>query len=63
MPTGGVDSTRESMTAWLNAGVAAMGMGSNLLTKELISAKDWAGIENKVRETLALVKEIKAAKK
>ncbi len=60
MPTGGVDATEESMTAWLSAGVAAMGMGSNLITKELLAAKDWAGIENKVRETVNRAKAIKA---
>jgi len=60
MPTGGVDSTDESLTSWLSAGVAAMGMGSNLITKELLAAKDWAGIEQKVRETVDRVKTIKA---
>jgi 2-dehydro-3-deoxyphosphogluconate aldolase/(4S)-4-hydroxy-2-oxoglutarate aldolase len=60
MPTGGVDSTEESLTGWLSSGVAAMGMGSNLITKELIAAKDWAGIENKVRETVERVKAVKA---
>ncbi|OGS35718.1 MAG: bifunctional 4-hydroxy-2-oxoglutarate aldolase/2-dehydro-3-deoxy-phosphogluconate aldolase [Elusimicrobia bacterium RIFOXYB2_FULL_49_7] len=63
MPTGGVDSTKESVSAWINAGVAALGMGSNLITKEMLAAKDWTGIENKVRETLAVVKEAKANKK
>ena len=60
MPTGGVESSEESLTAWLSAGVAAMGMGSNLVTKEMLAAKDWAGIEQKVRETVARVKTIKA---
>lgn len=60
MPTGGVDSSEESLNAWLSAGVAAMGMGSNLITKELLAAKNWAGIEQNVRETLARVKAIKA---
>ncbi len=60
MPTGGVDSTEESLTSWLSAGVAAMGMGSNLITKEMLAAKDWAGIEKKVRETVDRVKTIKA---
>jgi 2-dehydro-3-deoxyphosphogluconate aldolase/(4S)-4-hydroxy-2-oxoglutarate aldolase len=60
MPTGGVESTEESLTAWLSAGVAAMGMGSNLVTKEMLAAKDWAGIEAKVRETVGRVKAIKA---
>jgi len=60
MPTGGVESTEESLTAWLSAGVSAMGMGSNLITKEALAAKDWAGIEQRVRETVARVKTIKA---
>jgi 2-dehydro-3-deoxyphosphogluconate aldolase/(4S)-4-hydroxy-2-oxoglutarate aldolase len=37
-----------------------MGMGSNLITKELLAAKDWPGIEQKVRETVQRVKAIKA---
>ena len=63
MPTGGVEPTRESISAWINAGVVCMGMGSQLVTKELLAAKDWKGIEDKARETVALVKECKAAKK
>ncbi|OGJ88366.1 MAG: bifunctional 4-hydroxy-2-oxoglutarate aldolase/2-dehydro-3-deoxy-phosphogluconate aldolase [Candidatus Raymondbacteria bacterium RifOxyA12_full_50_37] len=63
MPTGGVKSTKESIGEWINAGVAAMGMGSELVTKELLSKKDWKGIEENVRNTLALVKEAKANKK
>jgi hypothetical protein len=31
-----------------------------LITKELLAAKDWTGIENKVRETVDRVKAIKA---
>jgi 2-dehydro-3-deoxyphosphogluconate aldolase/(4S)-4-hydroxy-2-oxoglutarate aldolase len=48
------------LTAWLGAGVAAMGMGSNLVTKEMLAQKDWAAIEENVRATLARVKAIKA---
>ncbi len=60
MPTGGVESSEESLTAWLGAGVVAMGMGSNLVTKEMLAKKDWAAIEQNVRDTLARVKSIKA---
>ncbi|MDK9697205.1 MAG: bifunctional 4-hydroxy-2-oxoglutarate aldolase/2-dehydro-3-deoxy-phosphogluconate aldolase, partial [Siculibacillus sp.] len=59
MPTGGVDCTEESLTKWFKAGVACVGMGSNLITKELLDARDYAGIEKKVRETLALVRSIR----
>ncbi len=60
MPTGGVDATHESVTAWINAGVVALGMGSNLISKEMLAASDWSGIEHNVRNTLALIKEAKA---
>jgi len=62
MPTGGVEPTEESLKAWFGAGVACVGMGSNLITKEMIKAKDYAGISKKVKETLALIKTIRGGK-
>ncbi len=59
MPTGGVDATEESLTKWFKAGVACVGIGSNLITKELLAAKDYSGVENKVRETIALIRKIR----
>ncbi|MBN1972521.1 MAG: bifunctional 4-hydroxy-2-oxoglutarate aldolase/2-dehydro-3-deoxy-phosphogluconate aldolase [Sedimentisphaerales bacterium] len=63
MPTGGVSPTKESLSAWFNAGVACVGMGSNLITKELLAAKDFAGITKKVKETFELIKQIRSEKK
>jgi len=59
MPTGGVSPTRESLTAWFGAGIVCAGMGSNLLTQELLAKKDYAGITTKVEATLALIQEIR----
>jgi 2-dehydro-3-deoxyphosphogluconate aldolase/(4S)-4-hydroxy-2-oxoglutarate aldolase len=59
MPTGGVDATEESLTEWFKAGVACVGIGSNLITKELLAAKDYAGVEKRVRETIALIRKIR----
>lgn len=59
MPTGGVSPTRESLTAWFKAGIVCAGMGSNLITSELLAAKDYAGITQKVKDTLALIGEIR----
>ena len=59
MPTGGVDATEESLTKWFKAGVACVGIGSNLITKDLLAAKDYAGVEKKVRETIALIRKIR----
>ncbi|MCE1238156.1 MAG: bifunctional 4-hydroxy-2-oxoglutarate aldolase/2-dehydro-3-deoxy-phosphogluconate aldolase [Hyphomicrobiales bacterium] len=59
MPTGGVEPTEESLKKWFGAGIVCAGVGSNLITKDLLAAKDWAGIEKKVRETIALVRSIR----
>ncbi|MDE2742771.1 MAG: bifunctional 4-hydroxy-2-oxoglutarate aldolase/2-dehydro-3-deoxy-phosphogluconate aldolase, partial [Gemmatimonadota bacterium] len=60
MPTGGVDATRESLEAWFTAGVAAVGAGSKLITKELVAAKDWDGLAAKVRQSVDWIREIRA---
>ena len=60
MPTGGVDATEESLRAWFGAGIVAAGIGSNLITKKLLDAKDYDGIEKKVRDTVALIKKIRS---
>lgn len=59
MPTGGVSPTKESLTEWFGAGISCAGMGSKLITKELVAAKDWAGITAKVKETIELIKQIR----
>ena len=62
MPTGGVESTEASLKAWFGAGVACVGMGSNLVTKELLKAGDYAGITAKVQNTLGLIRQIRGEK-
>ena len=59
MPTGGVEPTEESLTKWFKAGIVAAGIGSKMITKELLAAKDYKGIEKKVAETMALIKKIR----
>lgn len=62
MPTGGVDSTEESLKAWFGAGVSCVGMGSNLITKQLLSAGDYEGIASKIRTTMELIQKIRGGK-
>lgn len=59
MPTGGVDTTKESIEGWFKAGVCAVGMGSKLISKKLMEQKDYATIESSTREVLALIESIK----
>jgi 2-dehydro-3-deoxyphosphogluconate aldolase/(4S)-4-hydroxy-2-oxoglutarate aldolase len=56
MPTGGVDATEESISAWIKAGTACLGIGSNLITKEIVAAGDWAALTRKVEQCLWWVK-------
>jgi 2-dehydro-3-deoxyphosphogluconate aldolase / (4S)-4-hydroxy-2-oxoglutarate aldolase len=60
MPTGGVEPTEDSLRKWFGAGIVACGIGSNMITKSLLAAKDYKGVEESVRKTLQLVKSIKA---
>jgi 2-dehydro-3-deoxyphosphogluconate aldolase/(4S)-4-hydroxy-2-oxoglutarate aldolase len=62
MPTGGVECTEPSLRAWFEAGVACVGIGSNLITKELLKAGDYDGITARVRATLELVHKIRGGK-
>lgn len=59
MPTGGVDTTKESIEAWFKAGVCAVGMGSKLISKKLMEQKDYATIESSSRDVLALIQSVK----
>jgi len=57
MPTGGVESTKESVQAWIKAGTACLGMGSNLISKELVQAGNLAAISANVRQILTWIAE------
>ena len=59
MPTGGVDPDEASVKKWFGAGIVAAGMGSKLITPEMLDAKDYAGISRKVRETVDLIKKVR----
>ncbi|HEX7844403.1 MAG TPA: bifunctional 4-hydroxy-2-oxoglutarate aldolase/2-dehydro-3-deoxy-phosphogluconate aldolase [Chitinophagaceae bacterium] len=62
MPTGGVDTTKENIEEWYKAGVCAVGMGSKLISKKLMEAKDYATIEQATKDVLAVIQQVKAAK-
>ena len=59
MPTGGVDATEESIQAWFKAGAACGGIGSKLITKELVAAGDLA-IRGKVRQVIGWIRKIRS---
>ncbi len=57
MPTGGVETTQESIHAWFKAGICAAGIGSNLIKKEWVAAGDYAAITAKTAQVLAWIRE------
>ena len=59
MPTGGVEPTEENLSAWFKAGVHCVGMGSQLVTKDILANNDWAALTEKVKNALAIVKKYK----
>lgn len=59
MPTGGVSTERENLEAWFASGVTCVGIGSKLISKELLEHEDYESMKNAVRkvlDTIALVK-------
>ena len=59
MPTGGVDATRESIEGWFKAGVVCVGMGSKLISKDLVAAGDFKAISKKVAQTLEWIRQVR----
>ena len=60
MPTGGVDITEESLAAWFDAGVPCVGVGSKLVSADIVAAADWALLSQRVAETLSLIERCRA---
>jgi len=59
MPTGGVAPTEESLRSWFGAGISCAGIGSELITKDILKAGDYDALRDRVRETLALIQRIR----
>lgn len=59
MPTGGVLPTVESLTSWFNAGAYCVGIGSQLISKDILDNNDFEGLKTKVSQVLDIIKNIK----
>ncbi|UTA67888.1 MULTISPECIES: bifunctional 4-hydroxy-2-oxoglutarate aldolase/2-dehydro-3-deoxy-phosphogluconate aldolase [Emticicia] len=60
MVTGGVSPTAESLKTWFGAGATAVGIGSQLVPKEVLATKDFAQVTSIVANALQIIKEVKA---
>ncbi|MFN2458878.1 MAG: bifunctional 4-hydroxy-2-oxoglutarate aldolase/2-dehydro-3-deoxy-phosphogluconate aldolase [Chitinophagaceae bacterium] len=57
LPTGGVEAEENNLKSWFKAGAAVVGMGSKLITKEIVIQKDFNGLRINTQKVLQLVKE------
>ncbi|HAJ99510.1 MAG TPA: bifunctional 4-hydroxy-2-oxoglutarate aldolase/2-dehydro-3-deoxy-phosphogluconate aldolase [Bacteroidales bacterium] len=59
MPTGGVEPTRENLTLWFKSGVTCVGMGSKLITSDVIRESNYPLLQEKAATAVKLLKEIR----
>jgi 2-dehydro-3-deoxyphosphogluconate aldolase / (4S)-4-hydroxy-2-oxoglutarate aldolase len=60
MPTGGVDTTKENIEGWFKAGVCAVGMGSKLVSKEVMANKQYDQLIEETKKVLELINSIRS---
>ena len=60
MPTGGVDES--NLTAWLDAGACAVGMGGSLVDRRLVKVSDYGAITERARRLNAAVQAWRAGR-
>lgn len=58
MPTGGVEVEKENLASWFRSGVAAVGMGSKLISKERVEGGKYEEIQHETEKALRLIKEV-----
>ena len=56
MPTGGVSLDKENLEGWFKAGVVAVGMGSKLISKQLLEEKNYEKIEELTKQVIQTLK-------
>jgi len=52
--TGGVDATEENITNWLKAGAAGVGLGSKLITKQVLANKQYDTLTQTAKKLLSM---------
>ena len=61
LPTGGVDATEASISTWIKAGAAAVGLGSKLISPQVIKAKAFDDLAATTAQCVSWVKTARAA--
>ncbi len=58
IPTGGVELNKDNIHAWFKAGVSAVGMGSKLISKEVLQHKQYDHLYKQTVTALQMVREV-----
>jgi 2-dehydro-3-deoxyphosphogluconate aldolase/(4S)-4-hydroxy-2-oxoglutarate aldolase len=59
MPSGGVSPTEENLAEWFNAGAFCVGLGSQLITKEIIDSGDFQKLEDISRKSIDMIRKLR----
>lgn len=59
VPTGGVEIEENNISSWFKAGVCAVGMGSKLVSKQIIEQKDFEKIEALTKQTFDIINKVR----
>ena len=58
MPTGGVSIEQSNLLGWFKAGADCVGLGSKLISKEILINQDFKKLEKNVSDTLQYIQKI-----
>lgn len=59
IPTGGVEMDKDNISTWFKSGVCAVGMGSKLISKDILANKEYERLYELTIKALELVKSCK----
>ena len=59
MPTGGVTLEEANLKGWFKAGATCVGMGSQLISKDVLAERNWAELERRTAAALEVIRKVK----
>ncbi len=59
MPMGGIVPEKECLAEWFDAGAVCIGMGSKLISKELLEAGDFTAISQNIKNAARIIKQVR----
>ncbi len=59
MPTGGVTPEESNLKAWFDAGVWCVGMGSQLISKEILDTRNYEKLKEEVKNALETIQKVR----